>query len=276
MVMEFDTPPAVPLWRAAARRPRFAGAIPRIEAVAARLPVDVDAYARVCGFAVADPLPVTYPTVLARGLQLAVMTAPSFPLPLLGVIHTRQRITQRRPIRAGEPLSGRVWVEGHRVARKGGEFDLHTVVSAGGEEVWHGVSTILSTAIPGDGEKRVHPQTPRWSPKRSVVWSLRPDQGRRYAAVSGDNNPIHLWPLTARPFGFRKPIVHGWWSLARALAEMDADVPGACVVDARFASPVPLPGAVTFESGPGADAEHFEIRRKDVCVAGSVRAWSPA
>ncbi|MFZ5478574.1 MAG: MaoC/PaaZ C-terminal domain-containing protein [Myxococcota bacterium] len=269
-MIDFDTPPAIPLWKVAARRPTFAGSIPRVEARAARLAGDPAAYSRVCGFPVADTLPVTFPDVLARGLQLAVLSAPAFPVPALGILHVRQRIEQRRPLRAGEALAGRVWVEGHRVVRKGGEFDMHTVVSAGGEDVWHGVTTILSKAIPGDGEKRPHPQPASFLRRRSVCWRLPPDQGRRYAAVSGDANPIHLWGITARLFGFRRPIAHGWWALARALAEMDTDVPGACVVEARFASPLPLPGSCTFESGPAADGHRFEIRGRDTCVEGRV------
>ena len=59
-------------------------------------------------------------------------------------------------------------------------------------------------------------------PAPSVVpgqrWRLAPDLGRRYAAVSGDFNPIHLSPATSRLFGFRRPIIHGMWTHARALA----------------------------------------------------------
>ena len=56
----------------------------------------------------------------------------------------------------------------------------------------------------------------------SGVWRLASDLGRRYAAVSGDTNPIHLSPLTSWLGGFRRPIVHGMWTHARALAALDA------------------------------------------------------
>ena len=46
-------------------------------------------------------------------------------------------------------------------------------------------------------------------------WPLPAGAGRRYARVSGDYNPIHLWPWTARPFGFRAPILHGYATAAR-------------------------------------------------------------
>jgi acyl dehydratase len=93
-----------------------------------------------------------------------------------------------------------------------------------------------------------------------VDWRVPADQGRRYAAVSGDYNPIHLSAWTARPFGFKRPIAHGWWTLARALAELDTDLPASCVIEARFVSPLSLPGTVFFESGPIAGGMGFVVR----------------
>lgn len=274
--LRFDRPPAVSLMTLATHRGRRleSGApMPAIEAHAARLFPDPDAYARVCGFPSGGALPLTYPDVLTRGLQLAVLTHALFPFPLLGILHTEQRIEARRPLYATEAMSGRSWVAGLRPARKGVEFELHSAVTVGGEDVWHATSTILSRALPGDGVKRPRPQEPAWTPRRSVVWRLPADQGRRYAAVSGDNNPIHLTRLTARAFGFSRPIAHGWWALARALAELDTDVAPPCVVNARFSSPMPLPGRVVFTSGPlaGGLGQHFELRRRDVCLGGEVR-----
>lgn len=42
-----------------------------------------------------------------------------------------------------------------------------------------------------------------------VAIALPHDQGRRYAAVSGDHNPVHTTPLAARLFGLRRPFVQG-------------------------------------------------------------------
>ena len=53
------------------------------------------------------------------------------------------------------------------------------------------------------------------------------DIGRRYAAVSGDRNPIHLYPLTARAFGFPRAIAHGMWLKARTLAALEGRLPEA-------------------------------------------------
>lgn len=272
--LQWETPPEVSLLSLALRRGRRLGpgeTLPAIEATATRLDGDAAAYAKVCGFPVADPLPVTWPAVLTRGLQLGVMTAPEFPLPLLGLVHVRQTIAWARPVAASEPLGGSCRVEGHRVARRGGEFDLVCAVTAGGEPVWTGVTTLLSRALPGDGVKRPRPPEAPIPPGRSACWEIPEDQGRRYAAVSGDWNPIHLHALAARLFGFARAVAHGWWLLARALAELDDDVPPAGTLDARFLAPVPLPSTVRFVSGRVGGGVRFAVIGREPCVVGEVR-----
>ena len=79
-----------------------------------------------------------------------------------------------------------------------------------------------------------------------VTWRLAGDLGRRYAAVSGDHNPIHLYPLTAKALGFRRQIAHGMWSLARCVAAVENRLPDAVTVDVAFRKPIFLPGSVAF------------------------------
>lgn len=78
------------------------------------------------------------------------------------------------------------------------------------------------------------------------MWRLPSDLGRRYAGVSGDVNPIHLTALTARPLGFKRHIIHGMWTYARALAALDGRLPEAYRVDGKFSKPIFLPGKVSF------------------------------
>jgi acyl dehydratase len=90
-------------------------------------------------------------------------------------------------------------------------------------------------------------------------WRLPADLGRRYGAVSGDRNPIHLHPLTARAFGFPRTVAHGMWTFARCLAERDpaGELPYA---RADFRSPVLLPGVVSHTAD---DTGRFQLRSGD-------------
>jgi acyl dehydratase len=76
------------------------------------------------------------------------------------------------------------------------------------------------------------------------VWRLRGDLGRRYAAVSGDVNPIHLHPLTAKAMGFPTAIAHGMWTYARTLAALGPAAGGPSTSRVWFRKPVLLPGSV--------------------------------
>ena len=66
------------------------------------------------------------------------------------------------------------------------------------------------------------PNTPSAEqPPATATWNLPGDLGRRYASVSGDINPIHMHPLSARLFGFPSAIAHGMWTKARCLAAIN-------------------------------------------------------
>lgn len=52
------------------------------------------------------------------------------------------------------------------------------------------------------------------------TWRLGPDTGRRYGALNGDLNPIHLHPLLSRLFGFKRPIAHALFLTSRAEASL--------------------------------------------------------
>lgn len=217
-------------------------------------PEQVAAYAKVCGFTLRDDLPPTYPHMLAFPLHMAVMADGGFPFGAVGLVHIENRIAQQRPIEIGEKLKLRVKPTKLEPHPKGRTFSLLTDVRVGRETVWESTSTMLRR---GGGDKSSADGTktanePRKSAHRqgegeltpSAEWRLGGDLGRRYAAVSGDRNPIHMHSLTARPLGFKAAIAHGMWTKARCLAAIDSRLPDAFEVEVRFRKPIFLPGRV--------------------------------
>jgi acyl dehydratase len=257
---------AVPLVPGASRLPFVAGRgddVPRLERTREGVRVDPErlaAYARVCGFRVRDELPATYPHVLAFPLHLELMTDGRFPFPALGLVHVANRIALHRPLHAGEPLDLRVHTTPLAPHPRGRTFALVSEARTGGELAWEEQTTILrrgAGAERGEREPRAAP------PPATAEWSLPGDLGRRYAAVSGDSNPIHLHPLTARLFGFPRAIAHGMWTAARCLAALEPTLPDAYAVAVAFRRPILLPARVAF----GAQGARFGVRdarREDV------------
>src|SRR5215218_3722120 len=227
-------------------------------------PEQIAAYAKVCGFALREHLPPTYPHMLAFPLHMAVMSDGSFPFGAVGLVHVENRIVQRRPVGIGEEMTIRVRPTPLQPHPKGKTFSLETEVLVDGEVVWESVSTMLrrgktdANAVPpamreevrsgeGEGAGQDFEPLPADAPA-SAEWKLGGDLGRRYAAVSGDRNPIHMHALTAKPLGFPSAIAHGMWSKARALAQLGSRLPEAFEADVRFRKPILLPARVEFAS----------------------------
>ncbi len=208
------------------------------------------AYDRVCGFRLRDQLPPTYPHVLAFPLAMELLTGP-FPFSPLGLVHVGNRIEQRRPLTADERFDLRVWAEALRAHDRGRQFDVVAEASVDGEVAWRDVSTYLHRESSGSkGGERAEP------PRASAVWRLPGDVGRRYADVSGDNNPIHTHALLAKALGQSGTIAHGMFTKARALAALEAELPDSFTVDVRFKLPLRIPGKATFSSHNGSFAVH--------------------
>ncbi len=244
--------------------------------------VDVSAYAHVCGFRVSDALPITYPHVLGFPLAMRLMTRRDFPFRPAGLVHVRNVIRQHRTLALDEPLDLAVWAEGPYEHAKGRTVELTTETRSGGELVWLERSTYLrrdrATATPSNPSPpsiKEEAGTVRALDARNFLdrpvqeapwiagavefarWSVPADQGRRYARVSDDYNPIHLSGLTARMFGFRSAVAHGMWTKARALAELQDRLPDSFEVGVDFVAPLPLPATVELRAA--ADAQRFEV-----------------
>ncbi|MDX1552568.1 MAG: MaoC/PaaZ C-terminal domain-containing protein [Marinobacter sp.] len=202
-------------------------------------------YQNVCGFGTQTTVPITWPHILAFPLHLKLLTDTAFPLPLLGLVHLRNHITQHRPIGAGESVDIAVRLEGQNNTSKGLEFDLVTEVWAAGRVVWEETSTNLFRQPDKSSKKSggKPPELPRYPESTEI--SAPESIGRQYASVSGDRNPIHLHALTAKAFGFPRAIAHGMWSKARVLALLEQQGgwrPDEVSVSCQFKKPLFLPG----------------------------------
>lgn len=203
--------------------------------------------------------------VLAFPVSLALMARRDFPFPLLGLVHLRNQVLQHRPVRVGELVDVECRVRDLRPHRKGRTFEaVSTILGGDGEIIATDVSTYLtkggapssealgtgapSSEMPaseassesgGRAERRAFD-----APTPTGRWSLPADTGRRYAAVSGDVNPIHMSALSAKAFGFPSAIAHGMYTASRAFTEARVDLSRPLRWDVSFEAPVTLPGTV--------------------------------
>jgi acyl dehydratase len=238
----------------------------------------VAAYAELCGDRFGPDLPPLFPHLLGFPLQMTLLTDPASPFPAMGLVHVTNHVQVRRGIPLGAPLDVEVEMAPVRPHRKGRTVDLVARVSLDGDVVWRSVSTYLrrgggSEDAPASGAAGRDDEREEAALLPSAVWRLPGDLGRRYGAISGDRNPIHMSALSARAFGFPRAIAHGMWTAARCLGALEGRLTAPYAVDVEFRAPVSLPGTVELLTAVSEKEALFEVRARGkdrVNLTGSV------
>jgi acyl dehydratase len=237
----------------------------------------VSAYNKVCGFE-AEEISLTAPQVLASGLHLHLMANEAVPFPMLGMVHMYNEIESFVPLSLESPYDVVVSFGETRKLPLGLEFQVITRFFEGEQLVWQAVMTILSR-IKGARVVAAKP-APLVELDATEAQYVRLDvpenQGRKYAKVSNDYNPIHLHAKSASLFGFSKAIAHGMWTAARLLADVSKQLESAPArYEVRFKQPVFLPSSsmVKFQAGvTGAQYQLLSSKDSKVLMEGRVSA----
>ncbi|ROM96036.1 MaoC/PaaZ C-terminal domain-containing protein [Pseudomonas brassicacearum] len=259
-----STTPYLPelYWRAATRRKITGTTLPED---GFRCWVNVDpkrlaAYRKVCGFTDNGLLPPTYPHVLAFALQMQLLTARTFPFPLLGLVHLTNRIRILRPLGAVARVRVSVRVQNLQPHAKGAVFELISTIDDALGPLWEAESQMLCKGVKLPG-LAIEPSTDSALTMNEVTrWWAPSEIGRRYARVSGDYNPIHLSAVSARLFGFPRAIAHGLWIKARTLAALSGHLPTSNIeIAVQFKKPVRLPSEVSLLASAAGSSGDFKV-----------------
>ncbi|MFH1155750.1 MAG: MaoC family dehydratase [Pseudomonadota bacterium] len=233
-------------------------------------PARITAFRHICRYPAGSALlPMIYPETLFIGMLGKMIISPFFPVSPLGLIHIGQKVIQLRPIGQDEVLDARCTLDDVAQTEKGIRMICRLEVMSGQERVWEGNAVFLSRAriTPGSEKPRPAPETDAMLPVTEIL-DVPQKTGLAYAAASGDYNPHHLYPFTAKLLGFRQPIAHGMWTLSRAISALEQTSPlfYPVRVDAAFKLPIYMPARVTLgcEKKAGLKREDqiidFEVR----------------
>lgn len=195
-------------------------------------PRELAAFGRIAGLPYdATSLPLLYPHTFGFRLAMAILTHPRFPVPIWGVLQTRNHLLQHRPIAVGEPLDFEVAVVEGRAVPKGAEFDLRTTVQVEGTLVWESVLTFFARGRFGDpGPASPMARAPSEVGPPVGEWVMRDADHWRFGGFTGDYNGIHMWDWYAHRLGFRRALYHPPRVLGECLARL---APPARVDDGR-------------------------------------------
>lgn len=230
-------------------------------------PASVRAYLRgigagdeASGIGAGAPLPPIYPALWEVPLAIELLLASDLPAPRAGLVHLGGETVRVRPAAVDQPVDCRAELAAVEPASTGLRLTLEFRNRDRSGRLYSEDTLVLLARMGASGARRgerpaasvaqAGPQ-PQPQPEREWEildeWVLGAGDGRRYARASGDYNPIHLWPWTARPFGFKRPILQGFCTQARVAQALIAGALGGSPealrrMDISFRSPVELPG----------------------------------
>ncbi|NMH60657.1 MaoC/PaaZ C-terminal domain-containing protein [Alteromonas ponticola] len=210
------------------------------------------------------------------------------PFPLMGLVHVGNLIDVIELVR-NEDLRIDCHLGAIRPHARGVSVDIRMQVFQRDILCMTASSQYLYRITSDDTTERVSPTLPSLSIPADEVTSERnllpfdEDVGRKYARLSGDFNPIHLFKLSAKLFGFKTHIAHGMHVLALALSRLhnnDSLFAQPATITNQFNHPVALPCLATLlRAEDDTDSQKsvaFELhdpkaaRRKQMVLAGKI------
>ncbi len=181
-------------------------------------------------------------------LMMKLATDPALGLDLLRLVHGEHEMRFHRVLRHGEVLQLRGSLQSVEEKASGTVVRYGLLGFVDGAVATEGTTTyFVRAAKKVDAPKApAAPEEPPPPPSWVVDQSVTLDQATRYAAASGDDNPIHLDEATARQAGLPGVILHGLCTMALAQRDLVARACGGdpgrlAFIGVRFARPV-LPG----------------------------------
>jgi acyl dehydratase len=249
------------------KRPGLVKTLTKLELAIPSVTLDakhIAQYAALTGFSASQGVPLIYPQMLTFPLVSAYVVSPECPWPAMGTVHLANSIEQYKSLRSGDTVRVEMSTGELFAHEKGQGFMLDLRILRDGELVWSATQSLLRVGVK---ETSGQPFTSQLALDTTLScqteFTAPADIGRRYGAVSGDRNPIHLTAMTAKLFGFKRAIAHGMWTKARALSYLlPADPLERASATVEFKTPLLLPGRAALWTERSDHGAQFEVRDK--------------
>ncbi len=288
-VVVMDTPPPIPkvfvkLITLSMIRPSTLGQDTVLEKICLVYPgvtIDpekVNRFKQVCGYDQnRSGVPATYIQSLLIGMMSQFISSSFFPINPMGLIQTGQSFELVQPVAPGMKLDLYCRILDMTRTEKGvvsrflmeaavaGDHPENKGLAASDEKelVWQGIATYLTRSKSKKPKEKKQPSQDTPLPVKEII-EVPENTGRSYARVSRDFNPHHLYTWTALPMGFKQPIAHGIWSMARAGASLEkaAGHPALTGMDGAMKLPIFMPARITLGYTFSGSEARFELRDK--------------
>ncbi len=165
-------------------------------------------------------VPLLFPHSYFGPLHLQMLTDEGFPLRVLGGIHLRNHVLQKKALLLDEEYSADLVFTAQRRRPQGLEVDFKTEILKGGEVHWESLTTFLFRRK-FKSEDAESPLGTLLSNSTDLVekanFPVPMLMGKQFGWLTKDINPIHMSRILAKIFGFERDLCHGMWALSRSL-----------------------------------------------------------
>lgn len=218
-----------------------------------------EAYCKMFGFN-GSTVPSAYWYIRLFSLQNLLLAHPDAPFPMPGMVHLSCEIKQYDTIYPSDKLDATCQFGRLIQHDKGTAIEVIATLKRNDKVVWEERNINLYLGKKGLGEAvEPSPSIDITEAEKSYPWSLGANLGIEYAKVSGDFNPIHLHTIGAKLLGFPKHLIHGWYSLSRAIAPIQSSLKGPHELFVSFKKPLFLPGKVVSRTQTEGDTILFDV-----------------
>jgi hypothetical protein len=206
-------------------------------------------YKEFTGFPDDASVPLSYWYLLAQRAQLGLMMDPRFSYPVAGIVHISNTMQRCGPVDLSQTIDIEVSASQEPMDERGAlyvNFDV-LISQLGAAQVRCNSRYLTRRAGKRTGQSEIAKEHDA-DFLHLADWALESGVGRQYAKISGDYNPIHLWPWSAKLLGFKKPIAHGMFLVAKTQAVLEQTI-GTPVthMSATFLKPAMVPGQLRLE-----------------------------
>ena len=191
----------------------------------------VKKYRKLCGFSENDAeVPISYPYLTIFPLQTLLLVDKAFQFPAMGLVHLANRIQHFGAITTSEKVNASVKFDSKLLPHaKGYCFNVISEVfqASNNKLLWRCESTYLYRTKVSNTvdtteiyDSKIKNEDVEGCQEVKAI-KLPAGFGMKYANVSGDFNPIHIHPITAKLFGFpHGAIMHGMYNIGTCVADL--------------------------------------------------------
>lgn len=225
-----------------------------------------------------QPIPPGYAAIWETGLTLELLALEGMPFPSRGIVHLASELVVIRPLQVGDSVRARLELERIDAHSRGAVLVLRfRCWNRAGVLSQENYSRYLLPGIAPPPWTAHQPNPAEAAAGRKLSgewqeissWDLTARAGLRYARASGDYNPVHLWPWSARLLGFSRPILHGHCTLAMVSHELTrATGKQPRKVSGRFRTPLELPAKVHLEVAGQLESGSVPVRLRGAAKRG--------